>query len=197
MLFPFVGLIFVCVALLPFAMIYLSLKPPAHPLPSFTRFYLGSLLWPLLIAGLLELLQVNDIWLHENFGLAVLLAPGAGALLDTLWRRWSRSSAEPRDIISALCLTGLMVAVACFHFWFVSNIESNPIVDDQALLGTWRGHDGELVLSEQGDWRRSGDFIVLIRGSRYRLVESFGRLCLATGEDPDEERIVYRKLPES
>lgn len=192
MLLPLMGLIFFCLVLAPFAIIHALLEAQARSISSLLRFYFGSLCWPFLVSATFETLELQNIWPDARFGFLVLLAPFGGALFDRIWRQFLRSTASPRRLLPAIAASALLVAGVFFHFVYIASMDINPVYDEQSLRGIWKGRDGELVLA---DWTRDGDWGLIVNGRRYRVIRSFGQLCLAEAMDPDEMTILYRKLP--
>ena len=195
MLLPLMGLIFFCLALAPFAAAYALFDPQARNLASLSRFYLGSFFWPFMVSAGFELLELQNIWLDGHFGLLTLLAPIGGALFDLVWRPFSRSQASPKRLILAVLTTSLMVAGFSFHFVYLANMDLNPSYDEHSLKGIWKGREGELVLADGGSWSRDGDWGLIVKSKRYRVIRSFGQLSLTEDMDPDGMTILYRKLP--
>lgn len=189
MLLPLFGLVICCILLVPFWLLFRTLQPEARTTASGFRFYVGALIWPWAVAALFELFELRNVWLPNGAMYLLFLAPLAGAVLDTWWRAATGEDKLPVRIF-------LIAALLCgpvFHMVYWGNIEYNPTFDEQSLAGTWRGRTGDLVLVP-GGWTRTGDWSLVVGSQRYRVVTSFGQLCLAQQGDPDDAAIVYRKL---
>ena len=196
MLFPLLGLLLFCALLTPFAIAYLALEPQARSPSSVLRFYLGSGLWPFLVSAVFEVLELQNIWLNQNLGFLAFLAPFGGVMIDWVWRQFLRGEAGSKRFFPALLTSLMMISGAFFHFLYLGSIDNNPTYSDRSLQGAWRGREGELVLADGGNWSRDGDWGIIVNAKRYRVIRSFGQLCLTEDFDPDGATILYRKLPD-
>ena len=58
---------------------------------------------------------------------------------------------------------------AFFHFLYPGSINNSPTYSDRSLQGACRGPEGDLVLTDGGNWRSDGDWGIIVNAKRYRV----------------------------